>query len=53
MSLRKNDQVLVMFTSLRIENNVASSDIPLVCEFPNVFPENIFDLSSVCEVEFP
>lgn len=47
MSLRENDQVLVMFTSLIVENDVADSDI-----FRDVFPEYICDLPPECEVEF-
>lgn len=44
MSLRENYQLLVMFASLRMDNNVANSDIPMVCEFPNIFPKDICDL---------
>lgn len=33
ISLRENDQVLMMFASLKMENDVATSDMPVVCEF--------------------
>lgn len=49
-SLRENEQVLVLFTSLRMENNVAASDISVVCEFLDVFPNDICDLPHECEV---
>lgn len=52
MSLREDDQVLVMFASLRVESDVVASDIPMVCEFPDVFPEDICDLPPEQEVEF-
>lgn len=41
MSMRENDQVLVMFTSLRVENDVRASEMSVVCEFPDIFL-NIF-----------
>lgn len=52
MSLRENDQVLVMFVSLRVENDVVASDNPAVCEFSDVFPEHICDFPSEHKVEF-
>lgn len=41
MSLIEDDQVLVMFASLRVKCNVVANDIPVMCEFP----EDICDLS--------
>ncbi|XP_050920002.1 uncharacterized protein LOC127137594 [Lathyrus oleraceus] len=52
MSLREDDQVLVMFASLRVESDVVASDMHVVCEFPGVFPEDICDLPTEREVEF-
>lgn len=37
ISLRNNDRVLVMFASLRVENDVAASDMSVVCEFLMLF----------------
>lgn len=44
MSSRKDDQMLVMFASLRVEYDVAASDVSVVCEFPDMFPRDICDL---------
>lgn len=44
MSLREDDQVLVMFASLRLESEVVMVDLPIMCEFPDVLPEDIIDL---------
>lgn len=52
MSLRDNDQVLVVFASLRVENDVAACDMAMVCEFFDVFPKDICDLPPECEVDF-
>lgn len=37
MFFRENEQVLVVFASLRVENDVAASDILVVCEVLNTF----------------
>lgn len=37
MSLRENDQVLVMFSSLRVESDVGASCMPVVCKFLDIF----------------
>lgn len=34
-----------MFASLRGESEAIDVDLPVLCEFPNVFPEDISDLS--------
>lgn len=52
MSLREDDLVLVMFAYLRVESDVVASDMPVVCEFPDVFLEDIDDLPPKREVEF-
>lgn len=52
MSLRDGDQLLVMFASLRVESNVMASDMPVICEFPNIFPKDIGELPPEHEVEF-
>lgn len=48
MSLREDDQVLMISDSLRVESDVMVSDMPLVCEFPN----DIFEFPPKQEVEF-
>lgn len=52
MFSREDDQVLTMLTSLRVESEVVVSDMYVVCEFPDVFPEYIYDLSLKREVDF-
>ena len=37
MCLKQDDQVLVMFASLRGESEAIDVDLPVLCEFPNVF----------------
>lgn len=41
MSLKENDQMFVMSASLRMKSDVEATDIPMVCEFPDVFPKVI------------
>lgn len=52
MSLWRDDQILVIFASLRVEGDVVASDMSVGCEFPDVFPEDICVLPLECEVEF-
>lgn len=44
MSLREDDQVIMMLSSLRVKIDIMASAMPVVCEFPYVFPEDICDL---------
>lgn len=50
--MKDEAQVFVMFSSLKIEGKVTLEDIPIVCEFPYVFPDDITDLLPEREVEF-
>lgn len=52
MFLKNNDHVLVMFASLRVENNVEASDMHGVCEFPGVFLKDICDFPPEQIVKF-
>lgn len=52
MSLREYDQVLVIFASLRIESNIMASVMLMVCEFPDIFLEDICDMPPERELEF-
>ncbi|XP_050884013.1 uncharacterized protein LOC127087186 [Lathyrus oleraceus] len=51
MSLREDDKVIMMLTSLRVERDVMANDIPMVCAFSDVFLEDICDLLVEQEVE--
>lgn len=52
MFLREDDQVLMLFDSLRVEGDVKASVMPVVCVFPDVFTKDIIDLPLEHEVEF-
>ncbi|MCI61750.1 cellular nucleic acid-binding protein, partial [Trifolium medium] len=42
----------MMFASLKLEGGVKVEELPIVCEFPDVFPEDISDVPMKREVEF-
>lgn len=42
----------MVFASVRVDNNVVTIDMSVVCEIPDVFPENICDLPLECKVKF-
>ncbi|MCI36413.1 retrotransposon protein, partial [Trifolium medium] len=44
--------MFMMFASLKLEGEVKVEELPIVCEFPDVFLEDIFDLPPEREVEF-
>ncbi|MCI19082.1 cellular nucleic acid-binding protein [Trifolium medium] len=41
-----------MFASLKFESGVKMEELPVVCEFPDVFPEAVSDVPPEREVEF-
>ncbi|MCI80587.1 cellular nucleic acid-binding protein, partial [Trifolium medium] len=41
-----------MFASLKLEGGVKSEELPVVCEFPGVFPGDVSDMPPEREVEF-
>jgi len=43
-SLKKDAQVYMIFSNLEIETKVSMCDLPVVREFPEVFPEDISSL---------
>lgn len=52
MSLRQDAQVIMMYASLKVESEVDLVNLPVVCELPNVFPNDIGDLPPDRKVEF-
>src|SRR3954469_8137990 len=42
----------MLFALLNVKKKLASSELPVVCEFPEVFPEDVNDLPPEREVEF-
>lgn len=45
-------EVFMLLYSMKAENKVVIRELPVVCEFLEVFPDNVSDLSSEREVEF-
>lgn len=50
--LKDETHVFDMFASLKVETRVVIVDLLVVCEFSDVFPNDISDLSPEREVEF-
>ncbi|MCI72465.1 cellular nucleic acid-binding protein, partial [Trifolium medium] len=42
----------MMFASLKLEGGVKMEELPIVCEFLDVFPEEVSDVPPEREVEF-
>jgi hypothetical protein len=51
-SVKAQEDVFVMFASLRVEEKIEVDMLPVVCEFVDVFPDDILDLPPEREVEF-
>ncbi|XP_014621674.1 uncharacterized protein [Glycine max] len=51
-SLKEDAQVYMVLTNLEIETMVSMFDLPVVREFPKVFPEDISSLPPEREIEF-
>ena len=51
-SLKEDAQVYMILSNLEIETKVSMCDLPVVREFPEVFPEDISDLPPEKEIEF-
>ncbi|MCI46165.1 cellular nucleic acid-binding protein, partial [Trifolium medium] len=51
-SLNEHAEVFAMFVSLKLEDGVKMEELPVVCEFPDVFPGDVSDLPPEREVEF-
>ncbi|MCI84030.1 cellular nucleic acid-binding protein, partial [Trifolium medium] len=52
-SLKAQEDMFVMFASLRMEEMSEVDALPVVCEFADVFPDDNSDLPPEREVEFP
>ena len=51
-SLKEDAQVYMILSSLEVETKVSTCDLPVVREFPEVFPEDISGLPPEREIEF-
>lgn len=50
--LKEEAQVFAMFAFLQVNSKEVLDDLPVVCEFQNVFLDDIIDLPSERRVEF-
>ena len=50
--LKEDSQVYMILSNLEVETKVAMCDLPIVREFPEVFPEDISGLPLEREIEF-
>ncbi|MCI81682.1 cellular nucleic acid-binding protein, partial [Trifolium medium] len=51
-SVKEQVELFAVFASLKLESKVKVEELPVVCEFPNVFPEDVSDVPPEREVEF-
>ncbi|GAU21686.1 hypothetical protein TSUD_242580 [Trifolium subterraneum] len=51
-SLKEPGEMFALFASLKLDEIVKMDELPVVCEFPDVFPEDISDVPPEREVEF-
>ena len=52
MSLSESSQVFMVLASSGGGSDIMIMDLPVMCDFPEVFPNDISDLPPECEVEF-
>ncbi|MCI79155.1 cellular nucleic acid-binding protein, partial [Trifolium medium] len=43
-SMKEHAELFAVFASLKLENEVKVEDLPVVCEFPGVFPGDVSDV---------
>ncbi|XP_050876240.1 uncharacterized protein LOC127079933 [Lathyrus oleraceus] len=51
-SLNNDARVFIMFSSLKAENNSVIGDLPIVRDFPDLFPNDVSDLPPEHKVDF-
>ncbi|MCI65540.1 cellular nucleic acid-binding protein, partial [Trifolium medium] len=52
-SLKEHAELFAVFASLKFESSeVKMEELPVVCEFPDVFPGDVSDVPPEREVEF-
>ncbi|MCI76227.1 cellular nucleic acid-binding protein, partial [Trifolium medium] len=51
-SLEEHAEIFAMFASMKLEGGVKIEELPVVGEFPDVFPEDVSDVPPEREVEF-
>ncbi|PNX69098.1 cellular nucleic acid-binding protein, partial [Trifolium pratense] len=50
VSLKEPVEVYALFASLKMEGEVKVEELPVACEFPDVFPEDVSDVPPKREV---
>ncbi|MCI57534.1 cellular nucleic acid-binding protein [Trifolium medium] len=43
-SLKEHAEMFMMFASLKLEGGAKMEELPIVSEFPDVFPEDVSDV---------
>ncbi|MCI80143.1 cellular nucleic acid-binding protein, partial [Trifolium medium] len=51
-SVKEHAELFAVFASLKLESKVKVEELPVVCEFPSVFPGDVSDVPPEKEVEF-
>ncbi|MCI77911.1 cellular nucleic acid-binding protein, partial [Trifolium medium] len=51
-SVKEQAELFAVFASLKLESRVKMEELPVVCEFPDVFPGDVSDVPPEREVEF-
>ncbi|MCI51561.1 cellular nucleic acid-binding protein, partial [Trifolium medium] len=51
-SVKEHAELFAVFASLKLESGFKMEELPVVCEFPDVFPEDVSDVPPEREVEF-
>ncbi|MCI50110.1 cellular nucleic acid-binding protein, partial [Trifolium medium] len=51
-SLKEHAEMFMIFASLKLEGGVKMDELPIVCEFSDVFPEDVSGVPPEREVEF-
>ncbi|MCI84290.1 enzymatic polyprotein-like, partial [Trifolium medium] len=42
--MKENAELFAVFASLKLESKVEVEELPVVCEFPDVFPGDVSDV---------
>ncbi|MCI51271.1 cellular nucleic acid-binding protein, partial [Trifolium medium] len=50
--VKEHAELFAVFASLKLESGVKMEELPVVCEFPDVFPGDISDVPPERELEF-
>ncbi|MCI62099.1 enzymatic polyprotein, partial [Trifolium medium] len=50
--MKEQAELFAVFASLKLESRVKVEELPVVCEFPDVFPGDVSDVPPEREVEF-